>query len=126
MEPTNDRLRVELVRGVMIVHLLDGQIEQSFGEANDVEELDQSLNLLVDRGAIARLLLDFGEVEYVVSLMQAKLLRLGLRLRCNGGQLRLCGLRPVVAQSFQVTGLSRQFAIHPDVNSALDAFESGR
>lgn len=120
------RFAVEVLDEVMIVRLLDQEIDQGFCVPDDVGAIGEELERLVDSSRPKALLVDFSEVEYIASMMQAMLLHVQKKLRKSGGQLRLCGLGKHVALSFRVTGLERMFAIHPDEQAALEAFDAGR
>jgi len=122
----NQRLAVEILDEVMIVRLLDQEIGQGFCEPDDVGAIGEKLDRLVESSRPKAFLVDFSEVAYIASMMQAMLLQVQKKVRKSGGQLRLCGLGKHVALSFRVTGLDKMFAIHPDEQSALDAFDSGR
>jgi anti-anti-sigma factor len=120
-EVRRQHLQVEYVEDVAIVHFLDREILQAFCEYNDVEEIGKQLIDLVEVEGRPRLLLDLGEVEVMATVMQAKLLTLGERLRRRGGVLMLCGLRSQVARSFRLTGLYKRFTIVENLYTALDA-----
>ena len=120
------RFAIEVLDEVMIVRLLDQEIGQGFCEPDDVGAIGEKLERLVDSSRPKALLVDFSEVEYIASMMQAMLLQVQKKVRKSGGQLRLCCLGKHVSLSFRVTGLDKLFAIHPDEQAALDAFESGR
>jgi anti-sigma B factor antagonist len=120
-EVRRSHLQVEHVEGVAIVHFLDHEIHQVFGESNDVEEIGQQLIELVEVEGRPRLLLDLGEVEFMSTALQAKLLTLSERIRRRAGVLMLCGLRPQIARSFRITGLHKRFTIVENLHAALDA-----
>jgi stage II sporulation protein AA (anti-sigma F factor antagonist) len=120
-EVLRPHVQVEHVEGVAIVHFLDHEIHQVFGESNDVEEIGRQLTDLVEVEGRLRLVLDLGEVEIMATALQAKLLTLDKRLRSRGGVLMLCALRPQVARSFRLTGLYKRFAIVENLHAALDA-----
>jgi len=122
----NHRLAVEILDEVMIVRLLDQDIGQGFCEPDDVGAIGEQLDRLVASSRPKALLLDLSEVEYMASMMQAMFLQVQKKLGKSGGRLKLCCLGKHVALSFHVTGLDKLFSIHPDEQSALDAFDSGR
>ena len=124
--PTTKRLSVEFVDDFTIVEFLDDVISQVFCETDDVQAIGGQLDHIVESFRPKRLLLDFSRVEFMASFMQAYLLGLKKRLEEAGGRLVLCGLTEHVAQSFRITRLDREFEIHPDQPSALDAPVPGR
>jgi anti-anti-sigma factor len=119
------RLQIEAVNGVTIVHFLDRVISQVFGESNDVEMLGEQLERVIRERRPCRLLLDFAGVEIMISTMQVVLYRLQRDLG-DAGAFKLCGMQESVARPFQITGMDKKFAIYSDVNAALNAFEHGR
>jgi anti-anti-sigma factor len=120
-EVRRQHLQVEHIEGVAIVTFNDREIHQVFCESNDVEEIGEQLTELIEAEGEPRLVLDLGEVEFMATAFQAKLLALGERLRRRGGVLMLCGLRPQVARSFRITGLYKRFTIVENLHAALDA-----
>jgi anti-anti-sigma factor len=104
------RLRTETTHGTTVVQFLDKEIKTVFGEANDLEELGDLLNLLVDQGR-HDLVLDFRNVEYMCSGFLHTLWGLQERLADLGGRLRLRGLGPGVLKVFEVTRMYKRFVI---------------
>jgi anti-anti-sigma factor len=76
---------------------------------------------LAERLAGHTLLLDFRDVDFVASSSLGLLLRLRQRLRAGGGRLRLCEVRPPVAEVFAVTRLDAVFGIGTDRHEAVPA-----
>ena len=68
------------------------------------------------------LLLDLGSVEFLSSAMLDTLCRFYRRIHAAGGQLRLCGMKPSIAEVFRTTNLDRLFPIHADVGEGLANF----
>jgi anti-anti-sigma factor len=79
-----------------------------------------------------RVVLDFQHVRALSSAAFRPLLRLRRRLEDKGGQLALCNLAPVVAESFRATrllgigqgALATAFAVQPDVGAAVASLRS--
>jgi anti-anti-sigma factor len=66
-----------------------------------------------------RLLVDFGNVKSLSSLMLGKLLRLNRAAQEGGGRLALFNLRPDVREILEVTGLNRILALYASEQEAL-------
>lgn len=65
---------------------------------------------------------DLSRVEFVASLALRLLLTQHKELRQRGGELRLSGLRPAVAEVFRKSRFDTLFKIYPDREAALAAF----
>jgi anti-sigma B factor antagonist len=89
---------------------------------SDVDEIDGELTRLIAEHGYSKVLLDFSAVQYVSSTMLAKLVSLERRVVSAKGRLALCGLGPVLMDTFRIGQLDRVFAIYPDVESALRSF----
>lgn len=74
-----------------------------------------------DRGG-AHLLVDLGNVEFLSSAVLEMFSSFYRLLNATGGQLRLCGLKPSIADVFRTTNLDRLFPVHADVAEALAQF----
>ncbi|MFO0957777.1 MAG: STAS domain-containing protein [Isosphaeraceae bacterium] len=109
-------IRIEVARGVTVVHLLASQIHSSFPGHYDAEDLKEKLNLLIDRGHVD-LVLDMGRVEYTASMFLGVLFLLQRRLVGLGGRLRICSLQPSIQELFGIARI--KFELHPDLPSAL-------
>jgi len=66
-------------------------------------------------------LVDMSQVEFVASLALRLLLTQHKELRQRGGELRLSGLRPPIAEVFRKSRFDTLFTIYPDRDTALAA-----
>jgi anti-anti-sigma factor len=82
---------------------------------------DQLGRLVAGKGP-CRLLLDFGNVQSLTSLILGKLITLRNKVKAGGGRLALCALNPDVQQIFEVTRLTQYLDIYPDEQEALRSF----
>jgi anti-anti-sigma factor len=110
-----DLLRVDSVGGRTVVRftrevVLTGPQAEAVGE---------DLARLVGETGPGRLVLDFGNVRSLTSLMLSKLVRLEQAARAAGGELALCNLRPDVQAIFEVTRLTQVLRIYPGEADAL-------
>ncbi|HEX9369954.1 MAG TPA: anti-sigma factor antagonist [Roseiflexaceae bacterium] len=73
-----------------------------------------------------RILLDLAQVTFLSSSGLRALLLVRKELLSQGGELRLCSLRPQVREVFVLTGFTQVFAIHATREEALSAFGQGQ
>jgi len=67
-------------------------------------------------------LADLSEVEFVASLALRMLLMSLKAVQPLGGDLRLCGLQPQIAEIFRKSRFDTLFKIYPDRDAALAAY----
>lgn len=103
------------------VVVLDVQPETT-PEQKDVERLGESLVAARD---VPRVVVNLSNLDYVSSLLMAKLLVLNRRLQGTGGALILCAMQPYVRQAFCSTKLDTLFEIADDEGTALADLVSG-
>jgi anti-sigma B factor antagonist len=104
------------VNGVTVVRFTAAE---SVFQARDVQELDDELSRLVSEEGHTRLLLDLTGIRYFSSTMLVRLINLKKRAEQAHGWVRLCGLTPVMVDTFRVSKLDKLFEIHPDEATAL-------
>jgi anti-anti-sigma factor len=84
------------------------------------KEVMQELLSLLEPRPPKRLLLNLADVEYLQSAVFGHLILLNQKAKAVGCELRLCELRPVVAQSFGTLKLDRILDVLQDEQSALE------
>jgi anti-anti-sigma factor len=114
-------LQMEEVGAVTIVRFIQPVILTG----TTAEAVSDELGRLVEDRNPCRLLLNFGKVESLTSLMLGKLITLHNRAQTAGGRLALCALTPDVYQIFEVIRLTEYLNIYPDEPAALRSFEEG-
>ena len=77
---------------------------------------------LVDELGRSKLLLNFGNVEYLSSAALGKLITLNRKVNQVSGKLILCNIAPPIYEVFEITKLNRVFTIHKDEQAALQSF----
>ena len=87
-----------------------------------LDDLRAEIGPVVGSHRDVNLLLDLGGVEFLSSAMLDAMCRFYRKIHAAGGQLRLCGLKPSIAEVFRTTNLDRLFPIHADVEEALAQF----
>ena len=97
-------------------------LERRLVDGAPLDDLREEIGQVVGDQRGIHLLLDLGNVEFLASAMLDTLCQLYRRIHAAGGQLRLCGMRPSIAEVFRTTNLERLFPIHADVDEAMANF----
>ena len=84
-------------------------------------EAETHLHGVVDAGA-TRLVIDFGELDFVSSAGLRVLLTTAKRLKAGSGELRVCSLNDAVQEVFDISGFGSLLNVQPDVGAALGSF----
>jgi anti-sigma B factor antagonist len=90
-------------------------------DTNTSTEAQEYLGKLIDGGA-AKILMDFGNVDFVSSAGLRVLLATAKRLSGSGGSLRVCGLNETVNEVFEFSGFSTILSVFPSEKEALEGF----
>lgn len=85
--------------------------------AQNAEEFVAKIRQLVDAG-LRKLIVDCSHLDYISSVGLAVLLRLHKQIAAHGGNLKVAGLKGMVAQVLAVTSLNKVFHLYPDVDQA--------
>ncbi|MFI5454146.1 MAG: STAS domain-containing protein [Isosphaerales bacterium] len=112
-------LIVKDVDGVAVVDFINSQL---MFEASNVEEIGIELNSLISDHGYSKIVLDFRNVQYLSSTMLAKLASLERHIEIAKGRLTLCGLGPILMDTFRIGHFERVFSIYDDVESAIRSF----
>jgi anti-sigma B factor antagonist len=91
-------------------------------EEDVVRAVGDELYRLVDDHKLTRLLLNFRNVRYISTAMLGRLIGLNKKIERAKGQLKLCGLGPVLKDIFHISRLDRVFDLFEDVPGALAKF----
>ena len=92
-------------------------------KATSGEIIGEQLFSLVDDLGRRKLLLNFGNVEYLSSAALSKLITLNKKLQQVGGKLILCNIDANIREVFEITRLNKVFSIFPDEEAGLGAFK---
>ena len=87
-----------------------------------VDEIGEELHSLISDHGYSKIVLDFKNVQYISSMMLAKLAKLERHVEIAKGKLKLCGLGPILKDTFRIGHFERVFSIYDDVESALKSF----
>jgi anti-sigma B factor antagonist len=117
-QPRRRRLEVEDIGDVTVVNFVDRKIL----DEQNIQVIGEQLFGLVDEIGRRKLLLNFGNVEYLSSAALGKLITLNKKLQAAGGKLILCNIAPQIFEVFEITKLDKFFKIHKEEQAALQAF----
>lgn len=115
-DSTRRLLRLEEVEGVLVVSFLESKIVTE----ENIQDMGDELYALVEKEGRTRLLLDFGNVQYLSSAALGRLINLKKKVAAASGQLRLFGVHPDLMEVFRITHLDTVFEIKPDRAKALE------
>ena len=117
-QPRRRRLEVEDIGDVTVVNFTDKKIL----DEQNIQVIGEQLFSLVDELGRRKVLLNFGNVEFLSSAALGKLITLNRKLQSAGGKLILCNIDPQIYEVFEITKLDRFFNIQKEEQSALQAF----
>jgi anti-sigma B factor antagonist len=83
----------------------------------ECQRISQEVDQLVGEG-LNRVIFDFSEVDYLDSAGIGTLVSCLTKLRNSGGNLRLAGLKPMVAGVFKLTKIDTIIGLFPSVEEA--------
>jgi anti-sigma B factor antagonist len=112
------RLEVEHIGDVTVVNFVDRKIL----DEQNIQVIGEQLFSLVDEEGWRKILLNFGNVEYLSSAALGKLITLNKKLQQAQGKLILCNIDPQIHEVFEITKLDKVFKIVREEQAALQAF----
>ena len=118
MQTQRRRLELEEIGDVTVVSFVDRKI---LDEQNIQIIGDQLFNLVEEQGK-RKILLNFGNVEYLSSAALGKLITLNKKVQAAKGRLILCNIDPQIYEVFEITRLDKFFNIEKEEQKALQAF----
>ncbi len=117
-QPRRRRLEAEEIGDVTVVSFMDRKIL----DEQNIQVIGEQLFSLVDESGRKKLLLNFGNVEYMSSAALGKLITLNKKVQAAGGRLVLCNIDPQIREVFEITKLDKLFTIRPNEQEALQMF----
>ncbi len=90
-----------------------GRLDSASGPAFEKDLLGR-----IESGRL-RMLLDFGELQYISSAGLRIVLLAAKKMKSAGGKMALCSLNPQIAEVFEISGFSNILDIHPSRDAAL-------
>lgn len=112
------RVLVETVSGVTVASFADSELTEEYV----LEEVSDQLHSLADHLALSQVVLNFGEVKFMSSMMMAVLLKFQRKVTGAGGLVKLCCIAPSLRQIFKIMGFDKLFQIYDQESDALDSF----
>ena len=116
--PRRRRLEVEDVGDIAVVNFVDKKIL----DEQNIQMIGDDLFRLVDELGRRKVLLNFGNVEFMSSAALGKLITLHRKLQAVQGKLVLCNIAKSIMEIFEITKLNKMFTIAPDQHAGLQAF----
>lgn len=116
--PRKPRITVADVGDIAVVQFVDKKIL----DEQNIQMIGDDLFRLVDELGRRKVLLNFGNVQYMSSAALGKLIRLHQRLHSIGGKLVLCGISKDLYDVFAITKLDKMLSIVKDEQAGLSAF----
>lgn len=90
-------------------------------DEQEIQEFGQELYDLVEREGRKKIVLNFGNVEFLSSAALGKLIGFDKRVKQNRAELMLSNIRPEIYEVFAITKLTKLFDIKDDEADALAA-----
>ena len=112
------RLEVEDIGDVTVVNFTDKKIL----DEQNIAVIGEQLFSLVDELGRKKILLNFGNVEYLSSAALGKFVALHKKVSAAGGRLILCNIDPQIYEVFEITKLNKLLNIQKEEQTALQAF----
>ena len=112
------RLEVEHIGDVTVVNFIDRKIL----DEQNIQIIGEQLFSLVDELGRRKILLNFGNVEYLSSAALGKFITLNKKVNAASGKLILCNIDPQIYEVFEITKLNKLFNILKDEQTGLQAF----
>ncbi len=89
-----------------------------------IQQIQDTLNALIDEEQFPKLLLDFATVDHLSSAALGMLINANNRIKQKNGQLRLSNIKPQIYDVFVITKLNKLFRIFPQREEAMKSFTS--
>lgn len=114
------RRRLEVVDSgdIAVVHFVDKKIL----DEQNIQMIGDDLFRLVDELGRRKILLNFGNVEFLSSAALGKLITMNRKVQAVRGKLILSDISDEIMEVFKITKLDKLFTIMKDEQSALQAF----
>src|SRR5262249_11568956 len=109
---------VEDIGDVTVVNFTDRKIL----DEQNIQIIGEQLYSLVDEAGRRKILLNFGNVEYLSSAALAKLITLNKKRQQTCRRLIPSKIAPQIREVFEITKLNKLFTIHEEEQAALQAF----
>ena len=119
-QPRRRRLEVEDIGEVTVVNFTDKKIL----DEQNIQIIGEQLFSLVDELGRRKILLNFGNVEYLSSAALGKLITLNKKVQGVKGKLVPCNIAPQIYEVFEITKLDKFFTIRKEEQAALPPLQA--
>lgn len=92
-------------------------------DEGNIQDIQSTLNALIDEMPKPKLLLDFATVDHLSSAALGALINCNNRIKQKNGMLRLSNIKPQIMEVFVITKLNKLFKILPTRAEAVADFE---
>src|SRR6202049_4392375 len=116
-QPRRRRPELEEVGDVTVVKFIDKKIL----DEQNIQIIGEQLFDLVDNQGKRKILLNFGNVEFLSSAALGKLITLNKKVQTSGGKMIMCRIAKEIMEVFEITKLDKLFKIQKDEQAALQA-----
>jgi anti-anti-sigma factor len=117
MQPQqNDKSALNIERAQVYDHVV--LIVSGRMDAENAPQFEEKCNVCMAEGCTT-LVVDLGGLTYVSSMGLRSFLSVAKTLQSKGGALRLCCLKGLVKQVFEITGLMQVLSVYESVESAI-------
>src|ERR1700733_14934562 len=113
-QPKRRRLEVEDIGDVTVVSFTDKKIL----DEQNIQKIGEDLFSLVDELGRKKILLNFGNVEYLSSAALGKVITLNKKVQAAQGKLILSNIEPNIYEVFEITKLNKLFNIQKEEQTA--------
>ena len=107
-------LAVSWVGEVCLVRFRESSLDDVW-----IDELGDELRQLVERDGCRKLVISFGELDCLYSVLLGKLMTLRKVMHAHGGRLKLCEVPAQVQEVFHVCKVDGFFEFVPELEQAL-------
>ncbi len=116
--PRRRRLEVEDIGDVAVVNFIDKKIL----DEQNIQMIGDDLFRLVDELGRKKVVLNFGNVEFLSSAALGKIITLHRKLQAVKGKLIFCNLLPDIQDCFKITKLDKLFSMAGTEEDAIGQF----
>lgn len=109
-------------KDITIVSFMDTPILDD----SNIGDLGAELIDIVEKRDKPKLVLSFGQIEYLSSAVLGKLVALHKKVMQLNGEMKFTDVRPSIMEVFKVTKLDKLFSIHDSEKDAISAFGKKR
>jgi anti-sigma B factor antagonist len=88
-----------------------------------IDQIHQDMLKILGETKQRNVVLDFREVQFLSSAALGMLILINKKCKEQKINLKLCNIKPEIAQIFKITGMNKVFAIYKTADDALAAYQ---